>query len=253
MSTLLWLSLLRYQRHHPWQLGLSILGITLGVAVVLAVDLANASASRSLQLATTQVSGGASHRLSNAQEHIPQIFYLQLKQKIAAAAPIVSGFVLSSKDQRRLQILGIDPFAEAPFRSYLSPSESVLQTSNLSKPLSDLLTRASTVLATDDIATETVDGSLTVMAGERAVTLEVLGQLSDARLSNLIIMDISTAQTLLKKGDYLSHIDLMLPDEASAAALQTWVREHLAADVTLESVRNATALFMSSAPHFKSI
>ena len=34
----------RYLLRHPWQLALSLLGIAIGVAVIVAVDLANASA-----------------------------------------------------------------------------------------------------------------------------------------------------------------------------------------------------------------
>jgi ABC-type lipoprotein release transport system permease subunit len=42
----------RYLLHHPFQSALMILGITLGVAVVVAIDIANASASRAFDLST---------------------------------------------------------------------------------------------------------------------------------------------------------------------------------------------------------
>jgi putative ABC transport system permease protein len=53
MKPLLWRSLLRHLSHHPWQSGLAVLGIALSVAVVLAVDLANASAYKCFLLSIT--------------------------------------------------------------------------------------------------------------------------------------------------------------------------------------------------------
>ena len=46
MSRLLWRASLRYLLRHPWQIGLSLVGVALGVAVVVAIDLANSSAQR---------------------------------------------------------------------------------------------------------------------------------------------------------------------------------------------------------------
>ena len=48
---------------HPWQSLLMVLGITLGVAVVVAIDLANASASRAFDLSTEAVAGRATHQI----------------------------------------------------------------------------------------------------------------------------------------------------------------------------------------------
>ena len=63
MTPLLWRALLRHPLRHPWQLGLAILGIALGVAVVVAVDLANAGARRSFDLAMNRITGQATHRI----------------------------------------------------------------------------------------------------------------------------------------------------------------------------------------------
>src|SRR5438093_557798 len=53
----------RQLRSHPWQLGLAILGIALGVAVAVSIDLANGSALRAFALATEAVSGRATHQI----------------------------------------------------------------------------------------------------------------------------------------------------------------------------------------------
>ena len=58
-SPLLWRSSLRYLARHPWQFGLAVLGVALGVAVVVSIDLANASAGRAFTLSTEAVTGRA--------------------------------------------------------------------------------------------------------------------------------------------------------------------------------------------------
>ncbi|MEE4379583.1 MAG: ABC transporter permease, partial [Candidatus Competibacteraceae bacterium] len=122
MKPLLWLSLLRHLARHPWQLGLSILGIALGVAVVLAVDLANASARQSFLQSMEQVAGRATHRIVGGPQGIPESFYttLRVRQGLRDTAPVVTGNVtLPAEPGRLFQVLGVDPFAEAPFRGYL--------------------------------------------------------------------------------------------------------------------------------------
>ena len=57
MSRVLWRASLRYLLRHPWQMGLSFVGVALGVAVVVAIDLANASAQRAFLLSTDSVVG----------------------------------------------------------------------------------------------------------------------------------------------------------------------------------------------------
>ena len=63
MSATLWRASLRHLVAHPWQLGLSILGIALGVAVVVAVDLANESARRAFTGFAESLTGRATHRI----------------------------------------------------------------------------------------------------------------------------------------------------------------------------------------------
>src|SRR5689334_24781708 len=53
----------RQLRTHPWQLMLAILGIALGVAVAVSIDLANGSALRAFGLATDAVGGRATHQI----------------------------------------------------------------------------------------------------------------------------------------------------------------------------------------------
>ena len=79
MSAILWRSSLRYLFQHPWQVGLSILGVALGVAVVVSIDLANQSAKRSFALSTDAVAGRATHHIVGGPSGLPEDVYTKLR------------------------------------------------------------------------------------------------------------------------------------------------------------------------------
>ena len=96
-----------------------VVGITLGVAVAVAVDLANASAGRAFDLSTEAVTGRATHQITGGPQGLDQSIYVRLLGGGAAeaAAPVISEYVASPQlGDRLIQLLGVDPFAEAPFR-----------------------------------------------------------------------------------------------------------------------------------------
>ena len=75
---LLWRSSLRHLVRHPWQFGLAVLGVALGVAVVVSIDLANASARRAFTLSTEAVTGKATHQVVGGPGGIPDDAFRRL-------------------------------------------------------------------------------------------------------------------------------------------------------------------------------
>ena len=75
---------LRYLRRHPWQLTLAVLGIALGVAVAVSIDLANESARRAFSLATVAVTGRATHQVVGVAD---RIFAVERGQLVEQTAP----------------------------------------------------------------------------------------------------------------------------------------------------------------------
>jgi putative ABC transport system permease protein len=69
----------RHLLRQPLQVVLSVTGIALGVAVVLAVDLANHSALRAFGLADRAVSGDATDTIVPASSGIDERFYRDLR------------------------------------------------------------------------------------------------------------------------------------------------------------------------------
>ncbi len=213
---------LRYLLRRPLQAALCILGVALGVAVVIAIDLANGSASRAFILSTETVTGRATHQVIGGPAGLDQDVYRRIRVELGIdrAAPVVEGYATALElDQQPLRILGVDIFAERPFRNYLG-GDNVIDLSILG----ELLTAPDVVLLG-----ETMAERYGLKAGDR-VSLRVADQRrvfriagilrpadNDSRdaLDGLALMDIGAAQELFGKVGRLSHIDL-IADERTA-------------------------------------
>src|SRR5471032_1880810 len=114
---LLWAASLRHLLRHPAQLALALLGLTVGVATIAAVDMATASAYRAFELSIDAVNGKATHEIVGGPAGIDEALYVALKRSELAIefAPIVEGYV--DVGERSMQLVGIDPFAAADFRA----------------------------------------------------------------------------------------------------------------------------------------
>src|SRR5512139_2009610 len=88
-----WRTLLR----HPWQTVLMVLGITLGVAVMVAIDLANSAAARAFDLTTDTVAGRATHQVVGGPAGLDEAIYTRLRVEagVELAAPVVAAYVTS--------------------------------------------------------------------------------------------------------------------------------------------------------------
>ncbi|MFY9822269.1 MAG: ABC transporter permease, partial [Thermoanaerobaculia bacterium] len=146
-SPLLWRSSLRYLVRHPWQFGLAVLGVALGVAVVVSIDLANVSAERAFTLSTEAVTGRATHQVVGGPGGLPDDAFRRLvvDAGIETAAPVVEDYVFLPRKPGRpawtFHLMGIDPFSEGPFRAYLSGTRGGSGTDRAGTDLGALLTR----------------------------------------------------------------------------------------------------------------
>jgi putative ABC transport system permease protein len=242
----------RHLARHPWQLGLAVLGIALGVAVAVSIDLANESARRAFSMATVAVTGRATHQVVGGPSGLPDDFYRVLKVELGArlAAPVLSGDVAAAdRPGRTFTVLGVDPFAEAPFRPYLE-AEGVRATgtaeSGSSAPgaaagerrdppprdrlstVAALVTRPGAILVARPTARELglgVGDRLAVRAAGIRRELTVAGLLdpgddaSARALDGLLVTDISSAQEIFGAAGRLGRVDLIVADDEAGRAL----------------------------------
>lgn len=112
---------LRYVARHRLLALLNILSVGLGVAVYLAIQIANHSASRAFAATIDLVAGKANLQIAGPTDGLPETVFPAVARHpgIAAATPLVRGFVtLPDLPGEYLQILGIDIFTNTPFRTF---------------------------------------------------------------------------------------------------------------------------------------
>ncbi|WP_298816542.1 FtsX-like permease family protein [Chloroflexus sp.] len=218
-------SSLRWILRHPWQMLLCVLGVALGVAVVVAIDLANASARRAFQLAGDTVAGQATHFVVGGPTGLPETVYADLRRRFPAlaAAPVVEGYVtVPALGPGVYQLFGIDPFAERPFRPYLAGDGTV--------DLATLLIEPGAALLSSDNAERAglqLGDQLPIQIGARTALLQIAGILNPAddlsrrALAGMIVVDIASAQELLQSAGRLNRIDLIVPEGFDLTVLTT--------------------------------
>ena len=215
----------RYLTRTPWQTLLMVLGIMLGVSLVVAIDLANESASKAFDLSTEAVAGRTTHIITSSPAGLADEVYVRIKQAGLSypAAPVVSQYVASPQlGGLPMQLLGVDPFSEQPFRSYLNSGEQSLPAS----ALVDFLTVPGAVLISTDLANRfglSAGAEISLEVGGQARPARVVGlidprdDLSRRGLNSLILTDIATAQELTGQLGLLDRVDLILPQDDAAA------------------------------------
>lgn len=211
----------RYISRRRFQSLLFVLGITLGVAVGVAIDLANGSASRAFELSVSSVTGRATHQIVGTSSGLPTDLYRRIRTELGlrASAPVIDSVAQAlSLDGRSVRILGIDPFAEAPFRDYLAPQN---MTAESVAGLYDFIVKPNTALVSETMAEREglqLGDTITLRTRTRSeVTVRIAGLLvADSALSrqafdNLLLVDIATAQEVSGTPGTLNRIDLILP------------------------------------------
>jgi putative ABC transport system permease protein len=213
----------RFYLRHPWQLVLSIAGVSLGVAVYVGVQLANDGAARAFDSSAALLRGSATHRLLPLGGDLDETVYRELvtTRGVDAAAPIVEAEV--SFDDRpgvRARLLGVDPLQEIGVRRY---SAYAVGSSGQS---TRLMTEPGTALLPQGLATELgvqVGDRTAVHVDGRPAEIEMIGVIpaegADAGADPPIVTDIATAQELRGRTGVISYIDLRLsPEDADALA-----------------------------------
>ncbi len=205
----------RFLLRHPGQLALTVLGVALGVAVVVSIDLAILSSRAAFEVSTETVAGRATHRIEGGASRLPDGLIATIRRDLGVreSAPVVEALGMSEAlPGRALRILGVDPFSERPFRPWLGGGEGV--------DLPRLIVEPGGVVVTAAVAAEAgweIDGPVQLVLEGRRVTgtlvgvIDAGGELERQGLRDVLIADVGTAQSFLGEGG-LDRIDLLLPE-----------------------------------------
>jgi putative ABC transport system permease protein len=228
---------------------LFIVGVALGVAVVVAIDLANNSAGRAFALSTETVTGKATQQIIGGATGLPSDLYRQLRLELGLreVAPVIEDYVRSpDMGDRPLRLLGVDPFAEPPFRDYLTNVQVDGENTNTFEALNNFLSQPNAILIGAGLAAQfglSAGDTVTLQPGGTPVTATIVGTLAtDDRLTaqaldGLILSDIATAQEIVGRPNTISRIDLILPADYDLAP----IRALLPPNATLTTPRDQSS------------
>ncbi|MBS1213406.1 MAG: uncharacterized protein H6R26_2023, partial [Proteobacteria bacterium] len=208
----------RHFRRYPVQLVLAIVGIALGVAMVVSVDLATASAHRAFALSMQAITGRYTHQITAGPSGIEESFYtrLRVEEGLRDTAPVMEAFVTAKA--HTLRLIGFDPFAE---RSAGGRFREAARGGDANRLLTEPGTALLSAVSAQDLGIRPGEQLEIVVAGHSR-TINVIGFVEgaaapDPALEGLLLADIATAQELLGRSGVLDRIDLTLPSDPEAA------------------------------------
>ncbi len=217
----------RHLRRRPLETFLCLLGIAIGVAVMLGIDLANENAMASFRRSVEAVTGRATHQIHGGPNGIADTLAAWvLRQPNVQAAPVIE-YVAACReaDKDALHILGVDPFLEAPFRDYGALSQNSQRHDARSETAAmQVLIKPGAVLVSESFLSKhgiASDDTLHVLVGSQWRALSVVGTIPENLLAqlgfdHLAICDISTAQEVLGKIGYVDRMDLIASAQSIA-------------------------------------
>jgi putative ABC transport system permease protein len=249
----------RYLWRRPLQSLFFVLGVAIGVAMIVAIDLANGSAQRAFDLGTETVTGRATHQITGGPGGLDELLYTRLRTDlgIRVSAPVVEAYVAApALDNQPMRLLGVDAFAESPFRGWLGMGDQ--SQAPAAAYLADLMSQPDTILLSQDLASRygmQTGNTLTVDYGGNPHALTIVGllatedDLSRRALDGMILADIATAQEVLGKVGRLDRIDLILPEGDARETMLAEIRGILPPDARLDSAaaRSGTVSEMTDA------
>jgi putative ABC transport system permease protein len=234
---------LRYLRRHPLLGLLNVLSVALGVAVYLATQIANGSANRAFAASVDLIAGKAELEISSPSRHLPETILPRVAAVpgISAATPLVHAFVsLSDFPGDYLEILGIDIFTNAPFRTF-DPANFTAGSFDIERWLG----RANAVAVSEEFVRQhhLKEGDkirVRTGGGESELEIGFLLRKDDTFDPHFAAMDIGWAQELLGRRGELSSIQLRLTDPHEREAVTAALRAILPKDARVSAPARRT-------------
>ena len=201
----------------------SVVGLTLGVAVVVAIRLANASSIRGFETALDVVSGKTSLEVVGAGVGVPetQLQDLGWLRDYGRVSPVIdrtARILAPDGTEYPLRVLGVDVLRDRPFREYQLLRFARNGRDPRPQELLALLLDPTSVVLTERFAGRhaiELDTPVQLIIGDRVHDAVVRGLLLDegpARVvdGQLALMDIATAQLAFDRLGWLDRVEVQL-------------------------------------------
>ncbi|MBI2821713.1 MAG: ABC transporter permease [Acidobacteria bacterium] len=237
--------ILRDLFRNPVRTGLTVTGVALGIAVVVAVHLANARAVESFNDSLLLLGGRADLQITANGLPLDETLISRLAWvwEIGSMSPIVQGGAVLERSQGRpseeqsLQIVGMDLLSDHLFRSYTLRDNRDLSLDVTRDEFIDLLLDPTKIVVPAALAGRLglVPGSsLPLLVGDARRDFIVGAVLRDSGAArafdgNLVFMDIAGAQLALDRIGSLDRIDVRVNARDQIAGVEARIRTELPA------------------------
>ena len=253
----------------------TIVGVAVGVAVVLAIRLANESSVRGFETALDAVSGRTSLEViapgvGVSEDRLADLGWLR---EYGHVSPVIDGDVVirpaggDRTTSELVRVLGVDILRDQPFRDYpLAGDEDDDGTgedaarSITTQEFLSLLTDPQAVVLTSAFGARhgiQLDHRVELVAGDRVVPLVVRGLLGDqgpaqVRDGSFALMDIAAAQVALGRLGSVDRVDVRLHDGDVVDTTEAEIAQRLPAGLLVQrpTRRGAQVEKMLAAFHF---
>ncbi len=231
---LFWRFTLRHLQDEPARFILTIAGIALGIALMVAIQLSNEAALTSFHDSIDAMAGKANLSLSSTGNSFPESLLKDLAdtRKQGELLPVVQGKMAPQDYPKEfLTVLGVDLFKDKEARDFqvlgvqdklltvqdllrlLPQPDGVFLTQKYAKAHSILVGQKIRFIINDQIQTLTVNGLL----GNSGI-----GQAMDGSLA---LMDIAAAQKVFNKIGKLDRLDWIIPQKADRETLESQLQK----------------------------
>ncbi|HEU5162721.1 MAG TPA: FtsX-like permease family protein, partial [Thermoanaerobaculia bacterium] len=236
----------------PFRTFLTLAGIAVGVAVIVAIQLANQSALRSFSESVDAIAGRANYQITADAGVLDEVLLLKLAplwDEGARFAPVIDVEGAMQPGGIPVRILGVDLMSDLHFRDYrwtriATRDEGVATIAGDAAPQAadflSLFDHESAILP-ETFAREqglAIGAPLRLAFEERVANLRVRGILhprgpATAFNGSLVVLDIAAAQEALGMRGVLTRVDLILP-EPIPEHLRTFLENEIPAGARLE-------------------
>ena len=223
---------LRYWLRHRGAFALAALGVALGIAVFVAIQIANASVLGAFGASLDAVAGRANLQIRGGSSGLPDRLLGQIVSRddprIEAAAPLLSRTLYSPQLKTSILVSGVDFFSQLEFRDPTIDNE-IRQTRGQNAPVPGRDTGGAVQFLLDPRAIAVsraladkgklkVGSPLELNIGPRRVTFKVANILDDeasgrAFGGDYALLDIAAAQEALGELGTIGEIDLIVQDD----------------------------------------
>jgi putative ABC transport system permease protein len=202
----------------------TLVGVALGVAVVVAIQLANAGSVRGFETALDTMSGRTAVEIAGGgtgldETVLPSLGWLR---EFGTASPIIEGDMAAAFEDGRteaMRVLGVDILRDAAIRDYELTTGAPAASGDV--PLSrflDLLTSPNAIVIAATFAERhglEVGDTLRLISGDRVLPFTITALLADegpARVldGNFVLMDIAAAQLAFDRLGRINRVDVRL-------------------------------------------